>query len=250
MTTVETNLNQVRRQIAAACAAAGRSVQEVTLLAVSKTQPAAAVRAAHAAGQSAFGENYVQEALAKMDELADLPLQWHCIGPLQANKTRAVAERFDWAHAIDRLRIAERLSAQRPEHLPPLNVCIQVNVDGGPSKSGLPPHEALPLARAIVALPRLRLRGLMAIPEPQPDDAAARAVFLRPGARRPGRRSRARAGRKRRFRHPLHGHERRPRPRHRRRQHAGARGHGPVRRAPAPAEISAAGKVIHKFLAF
>lgn len=182
MTTVETNLNQVRRQIAAACAAAGRSVQEVTLLAVSKTQPAAAVRAAHAAGQSAFGENYVQEALAKMDELADLPLQWHCIGPLQANKTRAVAERFDWAHAIDRLRIAERLSAQRPEHLPPLNVCIQVNVDGGPSKSGLPPHEALPLARAIVALPRLRLRGLMAIPEPQPDDAAARAVFARVAA--------------------------------------------------------------------
>ena len=179
MTTIARNLQDVRARIATACAAAGRSVQEVTLLAVSKTFGADAVRAAHAAGQCAFGENYVQEGLQKLAELADLPLEWHCIGPLQSNKTRPVAEHFDWVHTVDRLKIAERLSAQRPEGLAPLNVCIQVNIDGGPTKSGVAPADALALARAVAALPRLRLRGLMAIPEPAPDFEAACAVHAR-----------------------------------------------------------------------
>lgn len=176
MTTIAHNLHHVRERIATACAAAGRRVDEVTLLAVSKTHPAEAVRAAHAAGQRAFGENYIQEAVAKMAALADLPLQWHCIGPIQSNKTRLVAEHFDWAHTIDRLKIAERLSAQRPAHLAPLNVCIQVNIDGGGAKSGVPPHEAAALAQAVAALPGLRLRGVMTIPEVAIDSVASRAV--------------------------------------------------------------------------
>jgi pyridoxal phosphate enzyme (YggS family) len=125
------------------------------------------VREAHGAGQTAFGENYIQEAVEKMALLADLPLQWHCIGPIQSNKTRLVAQHFDWAHTIDRLKIAERLSQQRPEGRPPLSVCVQVNIDGGPGKAGVPPGEALGLAQAVAALPGLRLRGLMTIPEPQ-----------------------------------------------------------------------------------
>jgi hypothetical protein len=151
-------------------------VSSVTLLAVSKTQPPQAVRDAAAAGQSRFGENYVQEALDKMAALADLRprLEWHLIGPLQANKTRAVAEQFDWVHSVDRLRIAERLSAQRPAGEPPLQVCLQVNVSGEDSKSGLAPAEVPALARAVAALPRLRLRGLMAIPEPATDVEAQR----------------------------------------------------------------------------
>jgi pyridoxal phosphate enzyme (YggS family) len=177
-------LQQVQARIATACAAIGREPASVRLLAVSKTFPAEAVRAAHAAGQIAFGENYVQEGLAKIEALADLRerLEWHCIGPLQSNKTRPVAEHFDWVHSIDRLKIAERLSEQRPAHLPPLQVCLQVNVDSGANKSGVPAEEALPLARAVTALPRLRLRGLMAIPEPAPDFAAQRALFLRAAA--------------------------------------------------------------------
>jgi pyridoxal phosphate enzyme (YggS family) len=142
-------------------------VTEVTLLAVSKTFGPDAVREAHAAGQAAFGENYIQEAVEKMALLADLPLQWHCIGPIQSNKTRLVAQHFDWAHTIDRLKIAERLSEQRPEGRPPLSVCVQVNIDGGPSKAGVAPDEAFELAQAVAALPGLRLRGLMTIPEPQ-----------------------------------------------------------------------------------
>ena len=142
MTTIEGNLQHVRARIATACAAAGRNVEDVTLLAVSKTWGADAVRAAWEAGQTAFGENYVQEAVAKIAALRDLPVQWHCIGPLQSNKTRVVAEHFDWVHTVDRLKIAERLSEQRPEALAPLNVCIQVNIDGGPSKSGVAPAEA------------------------------------------------------------------------------------------------------------
>jgi len=163
---------------------AGRDVQDVTLLAVSKTFGADAVRQAHAAGQSAFGENYIQEALQKMAELAELPLQWHCIGPIQSNKSRLVAEHFDWAHTVDRLKLAERLSAQRPAGRAPLNVCIQVNIDGSPTKSGVVPGGALALARAVAALPGLRLRGLMTIPEPAMDMEAgcaahtsARALF-------------------------------------------------------------------------
>jgi len=154
------------------------------LLAVSKTFPAEAVRAAHAAGQRAFGENYVQEGVAKIEALADLraDIEWHCIGPLQSNKTRPVAEHFDWVHSIDRLKIAQRLDEQRPAHLPPLQVCLQVNVDGGANKSGVAPQDALELARAVAALPRLRLRGLMAIPEPAPDFTAQRALFMRASA--------------------------------------------------------------------
>ncbi|HEY3595914.1 MAG TPA: YggS family pyridoxal phosphate-dependent enzyme [Paraburkholderia sp.] len=168
MPTLTHNLDAVRQRIALAAQAAGRDPQSITLLAVSKTFPAEDVRAAHAAGQRAFGENYVQEALTKLDALADLrdALEWHFIGPLQSNKTRPVAERFDWVHSIDRLKIAQRLSEQRPDGLPPLNVCLQVNVSGEASKSGMAPDEAAEVARAVVALPKLRLRGLMAIPEP------------------------------------------------------------------------------------
>ncbi|MDQ7976493.1 YggS family pyridoxal phosphate-dependent enzyme [Paraburkholderia sp. SARCC-3016] len=162
------NLDAVRQRIALAAQVAGRDPRSVALLAVSKTFPAEDVRAAHAAGQRAFGENYVQEALTKLDALADLrdTIEWHFIGPLQSNKTRPVAERFDWVHSIDRLKIAQRLAEQRPDGVPPLNVCVQVNVSGEVSKSGVPPGEAAGIAHAIAALPKLRLRGLMAIPEP------------------------------------------------------------------------------------
>ena len=184
MTTIAHNLQQVHARIAAACVAAHRGVEAVTLLAVSKTFGADAVRQAHAAGQRDFGENYVQEAIDKIASLADLPLVWHCIGPLQGNKTRLVAEQFDWVHSIDRLKIAERLSAQRPANRPPLNVCIQVNIDGGAHKSGVAVPEAAALAHAVAGLPRLRLRGLMTIPEIAPDfeaffrvHASARALF-------------------------------------------------------------------------
>ena len=181
MTMIGDDLQQVNNRIAKACVTAGRAPAEVRLLAVSKTFGPQAVREAHAAGQSAFGENYVQEGLDKIEALADLraSLEWHCIGPLQSNKTRPVAEHFDWVHSIDRLKIAERLSAQRPAHLPPLDVCLQVNVDGGANKSGVPPEEALALARAVAVLPHLRLRGLMAIPEPAADFEAQRALCLR-----------------------------------------------------------------------
>jgi len=176
MATIDCNLLEVNGRIARACEMAGRPVSSVTLLAVSKTQPPQAVRDAVAAGQSRFGENYVQEALDKMAALAELRpwLEWHLIGPLQANKTRAVAEQFDWVHSVDRLRIAERLSAQRPAGEPPLQVCLQVNISGEESKSGLAPADVPALARAVAALPRLRLRGLMAIPEPASDVEAQR----------------------------------------------------------------------------
>ena len=178
MTTIAAKLQHVRARIATACQQAGRNVQDVTLLAVSKTFGPEAVRAAAAAGQRDFGENYLQEGVDKIAALADLrgQLRWHCIGPIQSNKTRLVAEQFDWAHGIDRLKTAERLSAQRPPGLPPLNLCLQVNIDGGPTKSGVAPAEALALAQAVAALPRLRLRGLMTIPDPAPDFEAARAV--------------------------------------------------------------------------
>ena len=177
MTTIAANLQAVRERIAAACAAAGRAPAEVALLAVSKTWPVAAVREAAAAGQRAFGESYVQEAVVKIAVLRDLAAEWHFIGPLQSNKTKAVAENFAWVHSIERLKIAERLSAQRPVDLPPLDVCLQVNVSGEASKSGCAPEEAPGLARAIAQLPRLRLRGLMAIPEPTENPALARRRF-------------------------------------------------------------------------
>lgn len=178
MTTIAAKLQHVRARIATACQQAGRNVQDVTLLAVSKTFGPEAVRAAAAAGQRDFGENYIQEGVDKIAALADLQgqLRWHCIGPIQSNKTRLVAEQFDWAHGIDRLKTAERLSAQRPPGLPPLNLCLQVNIDGGPTKSGVAPAEALALALAVAALPGLRLRGLMTIPDPAPDFEAACAV--------------------------------------------------------------------------
>jgi len=160
-------LAQVHSRIASACAAAGRPVQSVTLLAVSKTFGVDDIAEAHAAGQRRFGENYVQEAVAKvaaLDGLTPRP-EWHLIGPVQSNKTRVVAATFDWVHSVDRLKVAERLSAQRPAGLAPLSVCVQVNVSGEASKSGLAPAEAGVVARAVAALPRLRLRGLMAIPE-------------------------------------------------------------------------------------
>jgi pyridoxal phosphate enzyme (YggS family) len=177
MTTLEQRLAGVRQRIAQACLAAHRDPAGVSLLAVSKLQPAQAVRQAQQAGQRAFGENYVQEALDKMAALADLraALEWHLIGPLQSNKTRSVAEAFDWVHSVDRLKIAQRLSEQRPPGLPPLNICLQVNISGEASKSGLAPEELPDVARAAAALPRLRLRGLMAIPEPAQGLAAQRA---------------------------------------------------------------------------
>lgn len=166
MSAIATNLQAVRQRIADAARAVGRKPESVQLLAVSKTWPADAVLTAADAGQHAFGENYVQEALRKMSELQHRRLEWHFIGPVQSNKTRAVAEHFDWVHSVDRLKIAERLCAQRPAHLPPLQVCIEVNVSGEHSKSGCPPDGAAALCGAVAALPRLRLRGLMAIPAP------------------------------------------------------------------------------------
>ncbi|ENO85070.1 MAG TPA: YggS family pyridoxal phosphate-dependent enzyme [Thauera aminoaromatica] len=177
MTTIAARLDAVRARIAAAARHAGRDPADVKLLAVSKTWPAEAVREAAAAGQRAFGENYVQEGVDKVEALRALGLEWHFIGPLQSNKTRPVANAFDWVHGIDRLKIAERLSAQRDVHLPPLDVCIQVNVSGEDSKSGVAPDEAGALAHAVAALPRLRLRGLMCIPEPSADEAVLRARF-------------------------------------------------------------------------
>ena len=179
MTTIATQLQTVHARIAAACLAAGRDPRDVRLLAVSKTFGPEAVAEAYAVGQTAFGENYIQEAVEKMAALSHLPLEWHCIGPIQSNKTRLVAQHFAWAHTVDRLKIAQRLHEQRASDLPPLQVCIQVNVDGGPTKSGVVPHEALALAREVAALPRLALRGLMCIPEPAPDFEASRAVFMR-----------------------------------------------------------------------
>ena len=177
MSTIADNIALVVSRIRAAEQAARRPEHSVQLLAVSKTKPAQALREAYAAGLRDFGENYLQEALGKQAELTDLPLTWHFIGPIQSNKTRAIAEHFAWVHSVDRLKIAQRLSEQRPSGLPPLNICIQVNVSGEASKSGCPPADLPALAHAIDALPRLKLRGLMAIPEPTEDRAAQDAGF-------------------------------------------------------------------------
>ena len=177
MSTIADNIVEVEARIRAAALAVQRDVTSIHLLAVSKTKPAAALREAYAAGIRDFGENYLQEARAKQVELADLPLCWHFIGPIQSNKTRDIAEHFAWVHSVDRLKIAQRLSEQRPAELPPLNICIQVNVSGEDSKSGCTPHDLPALAAAINALPRLKLRGLMAIPEPTDDRAAQDAAF-------------------------------------------------------------------------
>ena len=177
MGSVVSHLQQVKQRMDDACAAAGRDVRSITLLAVSKTQGPEAVREAFEAGQRAFGENYVQEALDKIATLGDLRqhIEWHLIGPLQSNKTRPVAEAFDWVHSVDRLKIAQRLSEQRTPARPPLNVCLQVNVSGEASKSGVEPADLPALARAVASLPNLRLRGLMSIPEPDPDPDRQRA---------------------------------------------------------------------------
>lgn len=179
MLKIETNLQSIWLRVAQACEAAGRDPASVRLLAVSKTFAAQAVAQAHAAGQCDFGENYIQEGVEKIQALAHLPLVWHCIGPIQSNKTRLVAEHFDWVHSVDRLKIAQRLSEQRPAARGPLQVCMQVNVDGGPTKAGVPPEQAAALASQIASLPRLRLRGIMSIPEPAPDFASALAVHQR-----------------------------------------------------------------------
>lgn len=177
MSAIAGNLQAVLARIADACRAAGRSPESVRLLAVSKTWPVDCVLEAAASGQRSFGENYVQEGVAKTQATHDLNLEWHFIGPLQSNKSKAVAEHFAWVHSLDRLKIAERLSAQRPPQLPPLQVCVQVNVSGEASKSGCRPEEAPALCRAVAALPNLQLRGLMAIPEPTDDAVAQRAPF-------------------------------------------------------------------------
>ncbi|MBZ9785800.1 YggS family pyridoxal phosphate-dependent enzyme [Pseudomonas sp. REP124] len=177
MSTIADNIELVSSRIRAAALAANRDEHSVQLLAVSKTKPPQDLREAYAAGLRDFGENYLQEALAKQLELADLPLIWHFIGPIQSNKTRAIAEHFAWVHSVDRLKIAQRLSEQRPADLPPLNICIQVNVSGEASKSGCTPADLPALANAINALPRLKLRGLMAIPEPTDDRAEQDAAF-------------------------------------------------------------------------
>ncbi|MEH0166924.1 YggS family pyridoxal phosphate-dependent enzyme [Roseateles microcysteis] len=176
MATIAANLYQLHHRIDAACTAASRPVQSVTLMVVSKTFPGDAVREAHAAGEHRFGENYVQEGLDKIAELADLrsSLEWHLIGPLQSNKSRGVAEAFDWVHSVDRLKLAQRLSEQRPASLPPMQVCLQVNISGEASKSGVVPADLPELARAVASLPRLQLRGLMAIPAPAEGEQAQR----------------------------------------------------------------------------
>lgn len=171
MATIADKIQEQRQRIESACKAAGRPVQSVTLLVVSKTFSGSAVREAHAAGERRFGENYVQEGLDKITELAELraELEWHLIGPLQSNKTKPVAQSFDWVHSVDRLKIAQRLSEQRPPELPPLNICLQVNISGEASKSGVSAADLPALAQAVAGLPRLRLRGLMAVPEPAAD---------------------------------------------------------------------------------
>ena len=173
------HVNHVRSRIRQAAEAAGRDPAAVTLVAVTKAQTAETIRQAATAGVTDFGESYLQEALPKMDRLADLALRWHFIGSIQSNKTRTIAERFDWVHSIDRLSIARRLSAQRPFHAPPLNLCIQVELVPEPNKGGVEPGEVGPLAAAAAELPRVRLRGLMCVPPPQTNVAAERAVFAR-----------------------------------------------------------------------
>lgn len=179
MTTIASNLQAVRAAIADAAVVAGRSVNDIILLAVGKTFTQGAIREAYQAGQRRFAESYIQEALPKIAALHDLPLEWHYIGPVQGNKTRVIAENFAWVHSVDRMKIAERLSLQRPLHLPPLQICLQVNISNESSKSGVFPGEAARLALEISCLPRLELRGLMAIPRPEDDVKAQRAAFAR-----------------------------------------------------------------------
>ncbi len=166
MNNLNANLQNVSARVSTACSQAGRPVDSVRILAVSKRQTVDKIRAMHAAGQTAFGENYLQEAAEKQDELADLGIEWHFIGPIQSNKTREIAARFQWVQSVDREKVLQRLSRQRPDHLPDLNICLQVNIDEEEQKSGIRPEDVLQLALTATGLPRLRLRGLMAIPRP------------------------------------------------------------------------------------
>lgn len=177
MTTISNALQAVHDRIARAAAQCGRDPQTIRLLAVSKTFGPDVIRAAHACGQRAFGESYAQEAVNKIEALRDLDLEWHFIGPIQSNKTRLLAENFAWVHSVDREKIAHRLSEQRPNGMPPLNVCLQVNVSGEESKGGVAPADVAALARAVLGLPKINLRGLMAIPEPTDDAVLQRARF-------------------------------------------------------------------------
>ncbi|MBW3139861.1 YggS family pyridoxal phosphate-dependent enzyme [Ferrimonas balearica] len=177
MSTITERLIEAQARIDAAAAQAGRVGESITLLAVSKTKPAEMIREAYLAGARDFGENYLQEGVDKIDALQDLDIRWHFIGPLQSNKTRPVAERFDWIHSVDRLKIAQRLSEQRPSGKAPLNVCIQVNISAEQSKSGVNPAQLPELAAAVAALPGLRLRGLMAIPAPESDPEKQRQAL-------------------------------------------------------------------------
>ena len=177
MTTIARNLQAVRARIELAAHACGRRASDITLLAVSKTFPASYIEEAHSGGQTAFGESYAQEGVEKITQLSGLGLEWHFIGPVQRNKTRPIAEHFRWVHSVARSEVAARLNAARPEHLPALDVCIQVNISGEATKSGVTPGEERGLARAIATLPRLRLRGLMAVPEPTPDVALQRRRY-------------------------------------------------------------------------
>ena len=179
MTAIVSNMQAIRAAIKQAALVAKRDAAEISLLAVSKTMPASSIREAYIAGQTAFGENYLQEALDKMQELKDLPLDWHFIGPIQSNKTRLIAENFKWVHSVDRFKIAQRLSEQRPAALPPLNICLQINVSGENSKGGIKVEEAATMAAAIAQLPNLKLRGLMAIPAPAEEMSAQRLPFVK-----------------------------------------------------------------------
>jgi len=179
MTTIASNLQAVRDAIASAAVGADRHAGDINLLAVSKTFAPDALREAYQAGQTCFAESYVQEALDKIAALQDIPIEWHYIGPIQSNKTRAIAENFAWVHSVDRLKIAKRLSEQRPAHLPPLQVCLQVNISQEASKSGAVPDEVDALAHAIAKLPNLKLRGLMAVPAPSDEIAAQRLPFAK-----------------------------------------------------------------------
>lgn len=179
MTAILSNLQATREAVAKATIDARRAVGDVHLLAVSKTFPAEAVREAFQGGQCAFGENYLQEALDKIALLNDLPLEWHFIGPIQSNKTRPIAEHFAWVHSVDRLKVAQRLSEQRPATMPPLNICLQVNVSGEESKSGVAMNEAAQLAQEVSQLPHLKLRGLMSIPAPASVESEQRGAFAK-----------------------------------------------------------------------
>ncbi len=172
MPKIHDRLIEVQNRIAKALAAVGRDSQDAKLLAVSKTKPAQYLREAYVAGQRKFGENYLQEALDKQQQLQDLDIEWHFIGPIQSNKTRAIAENFDWVHSVDRLKVAQRLNDQRPAHLPPVNICLQINIDAEPSKSGISLAELPELLESLQALPHISVRGLMAIPAPRADTMA------------------------------------------------------------------------------